>query len=64
MASKGHPLLGDIVYGPSKCPVTGLIGQTLHAMTLGFLHPTTNKYIEFTAPLPEYFQKLLQVLQP
>lgn len=64
MASKGHPLLGDIVYGPSKCPITGLIGQTLHAMTLGFLHPTTNKYIEFTAPLPEYFQKLLQVLQP
>ena len=59
MSSIGHPLLGDEVYGPKKCPIAGLQGQTLHAMVLGFQHPVTEKYMEFTAPLPEYFQKLL-----
>ena len=39
MASIGHPLLGDAVYGPKKCPVKNLQGQTLHAMVLGFIHP-------------------------
>lgn len=63
MASTGHPLLGDTAYGPSKCPIPGLTGQTLHAMTLGFLHPSTKKYIEFMSPLPDYFQKLLQTLR-
>jgi 23S rRNA pseudouridine1911/1915/1917 synthase len=58
MASKGHPLLGDDVYGPKKCPFA-LEGQTLHAMVLGFMHPRTGQYIEFTAPLPDYFEKLL-----
>lgn len=61
MASLGHPLLGDSVYGPSKCPYR-LQGQTLHAMLLGFIHPRTGQYMEFTAPLPEYFQELLQKL--
>ena len=59
MSSIGHPLLGDLVYGPRKCPVSGLEGQTLHAMVLGFIHPATKEYLEFTAPLPEYFEKLL-----
>lgn len=59
MSSIGHPLLGDEVYGPKKCPIAGLQGQTLHAMVLGFQHPVTEEYMEFTAPLPEYFQKLL-----
>ena len=58
MASKGHPLLGDDVYGPKKCPFA-LEGQTLHAMVLGFMHPRTGQYVEFTAPLPDYFEKLL-----
>ncbi len=62
MASIGHPLLGDDVYGPKKCPFH-LQGQTLHAMTIGFIHPTTEKYIEVSAPLPEYFQHLLEVLK-
>ncbi len=62
MASIGHPLLGDAVYGPAKCPVTGLEGQTLHAGILGFIHPRTGKYMEFSAPLPEYFQRLLRIL--
>ena len=62
MASIGHPLLGDVVYGPGKCPIAGLEGQTLHAGILGFIHPRTGEYIEFTAPLPEYFEKLLNTL--
>lgn len=62
MASIGHPLLGDTTYGSSKNPYH-LQGQALHAMVLGFLHPVTNEYMEFTAPLPEYFLKLLEKLR-
>lgn len=62
MASLGHPLLGDAVYGPAKCPVKGLEGQTLHAMLLGFVHPSTGQYMEFEAPLPAYFRELLEKL--
>lgn len=62
MASIGHPLLGDDVYGPSHCPFH-LEGQTLHAMTIGFIHPTTGKYVEFEAPLPDYFRKLLTLFR-
>ncbi len=62
MASIGHPLLGDTVYGGEK-NAHGLKGQTLHAMTIGFVHPRTDEYIEVTAPLPEYFEKLLQKLK-
>lgn len=62
MASIGHPLLGDLVYGPGKCPIPGLQGQTLHAGVLGFIHPRTGEYMEFTTPLPEYFAKLLNTL--
>ena len=58
MASIGHPLLGDTVYGSSRNPYH-LEGQALHAMILGFVHPRTGEYMEFTAPLPEYFVKLL-----
>lgn len=63
MASIGHPLLGDQVYGPSKVPFSGLQGQTLHAGVLGIIHPSTGKYMEFTAPLPEYFETLLKKLE-
>ena len=58
MASIGHPLLGDTVYGSIKNPYH-LQGQTLHAMTIGFRHPETEKYVEVSAPLPDYFEKLL-----
>lgn len=61
MTHIGHPLLGDTVYGPSRCP-WDLQGQTLHAMVLGFVHPSTGAYMEFTAPLPEYFEHLLELL--
>ncbi|MDI9242617.1 RluA family pseudouridine synthase [Fusibacillus kribbianus] len=58
MASIRHPLLGDTVYGPAK-PAFPIEGQALHAKVLGFIHPRNGKYMEFEAPLPEYFQKLL-----
>lgn len=62
MASIGHPILGDKIYGPAKCPFK-LEGQTLHAKILGITHPSTGKYMEFDAPLPEYFIKLLSTLR-
>ena len=61
MASINHPLLGDSVYGPAKCPYK-LQGQTLHAGILGFVHPRTGEYMEYSADLPEYFKKLLNTL--
>ena len=62
MASIHHPLVGDTVYGPEKSPFH-LQGQTLHAGVLGFIHPRTGEYMEFTAPLPQYFTELLQKLE-
>ena len=62
MASIGHPLLGDDVYSNAVSPYK-LQGQTLHARVLGFIHPRTNQYIEFEAPLPEYFSHLLDILR-
>ena len=62
MASIHHPLLGDTVYGPVKDPFH-LQGQALHAGLLGFIHPTTKEYMEFTVPLPDYFTKLLVKLR-
>lgn len=61
MAYIGHPLAGDAVYGPKKV-ITGLNGQCLHAGEIGFVHPITNEYMEFNAPLPEYFTSFLQSL--
>lgn len=62
MASISHPLLGDELYCNSKTPYS-LQGQTLHAGVLGFVHPASGKYMEFQAPLPEYFQNLLNKLK-
>ncbi len=62
MASINHPLLGDEIYGPRNCPFK-LQGQTLHAGVLGFIHPSTKEYVEFTQPLPDYFVKLLDILR-
>ena len=61
MSSIGHPLLGDEVYCHRKSPFR-LEGQTLHAMVIGFMHPSTGNYLEITAPLPEYFEHLLNIL--
>lgn len=62
MTSIGHPLLGDEVYGQRKSSFH-LEGQTLHAYTLGFIHPATGEYMEVEAPLPAYFTHLLEILQ-
>ncbi len=61
MASIGHPILGDEVYSTHSIPYK-LKGQTLHAYELGFQHPATGEYVEVNAPLPEYFEHLLQIL--
>lgn len=61
LASIGHPILGDEVYSSQKTPFH-LQGQTLHAYTLGFIHPTTLEYVEAVAPLPDYFCHLLEIL--
>lgn len=64
MALLHHPLLGDEVYGPSsRPPFPGLKGQVLHAKILGIYHPATGEYMEFDAPLPQYFVDLLQKLR-
>lgn len=62
MASIGHPLLGDEVYCRRKSPYS-LEGQTLHALSIGFIHPSIGEYVEVEAPLPEYFQHLLHNMQ-
>lgn len=55
-----HPVLGDDVYGK---PYKGIDGQCLHARKIGFIHPTTGEYMEFTSELPEYFQKILRIIE-
>ncbi len=64
MAQIGHPLLGDALYGgcTKQYAVKGLTGQTLHAMTIGFVHPRSGAYVEVDAPLPGYFVALLNSL--
>ncbi len=63
MAYIGHPLLGDPLYSNGKSAFKHLEGQTLHARTIGFLHPSTQEYVEFSAPLPEYFEEILSGLR-
>lgn len=59
MSSIGHPLLGDDLYCNAGNRFQ-LQGQTLHAGVLGFIHPSTGEYMEFTTPLPDYFEALLK----
>ena len=56
----GHPVLGDDVYGK---PYKGIEGQCLHARKIGFIHPTTGEYMEFTSELPDYFVSILAKLE-
>ena len=62
LASIGHPLLGDMVYGVKK-PVPGLAGQCLHAKRLSFVHPRTGKRLEVECPLPDWFEAVKKRLQ-
>ena len=59
MAYRGNPVAGDVVYGNPK-KTYGLDGQCLNASTIGFIHPVTGKYLEFTTELPEYFKDFLR----
>ena len=62
MASTGHPLAGDAVYGPKNC-IKSLNGQCLHAKELGFVHPKTGEWMQFDSPLPPYFTDFLTRLR-
>ena len=62
MASTGHPLAGDAVYGPKNC-IKSLNGQCLHAKELGFAHPRTGEWMQFDSPLPPYFTEFLTRLR-
>lgn len=62
MAHIGHPLVGDPVYGYKKQRFN-LQGQLLHARLLGFIHPSSGKYMEFETPIPDYFNKVLEILR-
>lgn len=62
MASVGHPLLGDVVYGAKK-PYPGLAGQCLHARRLKFIHPATGEAVEVECPLPDWFEMVLDKLR-
>lgn len=62
MSYAGYPLVGDNVYG-KKINEFGVQGQLLHARVLGFNHPSTNQYIEFTAPLHDDFKKVLDEIE-
>lgn len=67
MASLGHPLLGDTVYGGGKSRfevthVSLLSGQCLHAKTISFVHPITGEFMKFDSPLPDYFKECLRLL--
>jgi len=62
MAKIGHPLVGDLIYGFKKQRFN-LKGQVLHAKMLGFIHPSTNEYMEFVSPLPDYFENLITKLR-
>ena len=60
MAYTGHPVLGDDVYGKQ---FKGIDGQCLHARKIGFIHPVTKEYLEFTSELPEYFRNILEIIK-
>lgn len=62
MASLGHPVAGDLVYG-IKNEKVDFTGQCLHARKIGFIHPGSGEYMEFTSELPDYFKRFLVKLE-
>lgn len=62
MTEIGHPLIGDIVYSNGKNEF-GVVGQCLHAYKLEFKHPTTQKQMKLEAPIPQYFQEIIEILK-
>ena len=62
MAEIGHPIIGDIVYSNGKNPF-GVVGQMLHAKSIEFIHPNTNKTMKLEAPIPKYFEEVLNEIE-
>ena len=62
MSKNSHPIVGDAVYGKKKEEFK-LSGQLLHAHKVGFVHPVTNEYMEFSREVPEYFEEVLETLR-
>jgi len=62
MSKNGHPIVGDPVYGRKKEEFK-LNGQLLHAFKVGYIHPVSGEYMEFTRELPEYFSEVLEKLR-
>ncbi len=62
MSKNSHPIVGDAVYGKKKEEFK-LNGQLLHAHMVGFVHPITNEYMEFSREIPEYFKEVLETLR-
>ena len=62
MAYINHPLVGDLLYGPKKQTIFQ-DGQLLHAGVLGFIHPSTGQYMEFSRPIPEEFQQVIEKIR-
>jgi len=60
-SSKGHPIVGDRLYGARD--KLGIEGQCLHAKTISFIHPITNKLMSFDSELPDYFKAILSKLR-
>ena len=63
MASIGHPVAGDLIYGNGTKTPVDTQGQALHAHVLGFIHPSTGEYIETVAPIPEYFNNFIMAIR-
>ena len=66
LSSLGHPVVGDPVYGVKADKFTkkyALVGQLLHAALLGFVHPESGEYVEFSTPIPPHFQRILDDLE-
>lgn len=61
MAEIGHPVVGDYTYSNGKNPFN-VEGQMLHAKKIEFTHPTTKKKVEFEAPIPKYFEEIIELL--
>lgn len=62
MAEIGYPVVGDMVYSNGKNPFN-VIGQMLHAKRIEFVHPTTKEEIKIEAPLPKYFEEIIEKLE-
>ncbi len=62
MAEIGYPVVGDMLYSNGKNPFN-IEGQMLHAKRIEFMHPTTKEKMKIEAPLPKYFEEIIDKLE-